>query len=62
MQVRKIELTNFRNYEKFKIEDLDNFGEEFGMIPPEGFFIDGKKQKENEIVKVDEKLEENDIF
>ena len=24
MQVRKIELTNFRNYEKFKIEDLDN--------------------------------------
>ena len=24
MRVRKIELTNFRNYEKFKIEDLDN--------------------------------------
>ena len=53
-------IENFKKIEK--IEDLDNFGEEFGMIPPDGFFIDIKKQKENETVKVEDKLEENDIF
>ena len=53
-------IENFKKIEK--IEDLENFGEEFGMTPPDGFFIGGRK---NEIVSEEETSvinEGNDIF
>ena len=46
--------------EKFKqvkkIEDLDNFGEEFGIIPPEGFFVTNYKNNSKTV------NEEEDYF
>ena len=53
-------IENFKKIEK--INDLDNFGEEFGMTPPDGFFINDRKIKEIQQEKINDELKENDIF
>lgn len=52
-------IENFKKIEK--IEDLTNFGEDFGMTPPDGFFIGSGKN--NAVDKKDDSdLEENESF
>lgn len=44
LQGRKFQDFVIQNFPKIeKAEDLENFGEEFGIIPPEGFFVSNNK-------------------
>ena len=53
-------IENFKKIEK--IDDLDNFGEEFGMTPPDGFFMGGRKNEITSVEGCNVMNKENDIF